>query len=248
MKRIIFSFAIVVLSTSLTACQKKASQEVIHYETRSDIYTHFITDPKTGKEKLIRNYGLGTDELLQSLLLNQEKPSKATLTAFSQLVAEVYHKAMDTSLTPSENTIYAETLGRILGGLMGLRDQVVAKREARFLAGWYDYSELDKRWLALLTDIVSLSTYYPFSENVLEIARGGAVDEFAQSLMQSGYAKQMQDYDLLKDILYLIDRVTSARFNGYVQETGHSVVRSAFDIKLLTARNNMNYQISRRSN
>lgn len=72
-----------VVFISLAACQKPASQEVIQYKTRSDLYTQFISDPQAGKEKLIENYGQGVDKLLQGILLNQEKPSEATLKAFS---------------------------------------------------------------------------------------------------------------------------------------------------------------------
>jgi hypothetical protein len=249
MKRILFSFVVSILCISLIACQKPASQEVIQYETEGNIYTHFISDPQTGKENFIKNYGLGIDELLQGMLLSQEKPSEATLSAFSQLFSEAYRNAIDTNLTPSENTVHAEILGKILGGLMGLRKQVLAKREARFLAGWYDYTELDQRWLALFTDVVLLDQFYGLSGGMIEIARNGAVNEFAETLMQRrGYGKQVQDYDLIEELIYEVSETAVARFNGYRQETGHSVVGSAFDIKLVMAWNDMKHQINKRNN
>lgn len=248
MKRILFSFVALILCISLIACQQNASQEAIQYKTRGDLYIHFVIDPQAGKEKLIENYGLGIDELILSILLSQDKPSEATLKAFSQLFAEVYRNAIDTNLTPSENTTYAEILGKILGGLMGLREQVLAKREARFLDGWYDYTELDKRWLALFTDVARLTLFNKSSKSTTKVAYTGNVNEFVESLIQSNYAGQAKDDDLVEEIIYEVSETIIARFNGYRQETGHSVVGSAFDIKLVMAWNDMKYQINKKSN
>lgn len=248
MKRILFSFVVSILCANLIACQKTASQEVIQYEIRSDLYTRFVTDPQRGKEKLVYDYGLGIDELLQGILLNQEKPSGITLKAFSQLFAEAYRNSIDTNLTPSENTVYAEILGKILGGLMGLREQVLAKREGRFLGGWYDYTELDQRWLALFADVVSLTVFNKASEDIARAVRISNVSEFAESLIHKNYVGQVQNDDLVEEMIYEISEAATARFNGYRQETGHSAVGSAFNIKLVMAWNNMKYQINKRSN
>jgi hypothetical protein len=247
MKRILFGFVVLILCASLIACQKTASQEVIQYETRSDLYTRFVTDPQKGKENFIYDYGLGINELLQGILLNQEKPSVVTLKTFSQLFAEAYRNATDTTLNPSENTTYAEILGKILGGLMGLREQVLAKRKGRFLGGWYDYTELDQRWLALFADVVSLTVFNKASEDITRVVRTD-VSEFAESLIHKNYVGQVQNDDLVEEMIYEISEVATARFNGYRQETGHSVVGSAFSIKLVMAWNDMKHQISRRSN
>jgi hypothetical protein len=160
------------------------------------------------------------------------------LEAFSQLFAEAYCNAIDTNLSHLDNEIYAQILGMIVGGLSGLREQIFIKRKARFLAGWYDYSELDKRWLALFTDIVSLDAFYGLPEDVIKIAHTGAVNEFAESLMQSDYVKQSQDDDLVDEMIYQILDVVMARFNGYNQETKR-LIGTAFKATWVMARINM---------
>lgn len=239
MIRTLICFTLLVVFTSLVACQIKVSQEIIiQNETRSNTYTHFINDPQSGKEKLIENDGQGIDKLLQDILLSHEKPSEATIKAFSQLFAEAYRNAINDKLSQSDNETYAQILGMIVGGLSGLREQVLAKRAARFLAGWYDYTELDKRWLALFTDIVSLDLFYELPEDMVEIARTGAVDEFAESLMQNDYVKRLQNDDLVDKMIYYILDVAIASFNGYKQETERSL-RTMFSSTWVMARSNM---------
>lgn len=128
----------------------------------------------------------------------------------------------------------------IVGSLSGLREQVIVKREARFFAGWYDYTELDQRWLALFTDIVSLGLSYELSEDMVEVACTGAVDKFAKFLIQSNYAKQIQDEDndLIDKMIYQILDVAIAKFNGYKKETERSL-RSVFSATWVTARISM---------
>lgn len=238
MIRILFCAIWFLVFISLVACQKEVSQEIIQDETQSGLYTHFIKDSQCGKEKLIENYGTGIDKLLQDILLGQEQPSEATLKAFSQLFAEAYRNALNDDLSESDNATCAQILGVIVGGLSGLREQVLAERKARFLARWYNYKELDKRWLALFTDIVSLDLLYELPEDIVKIARTGAVNNFAESLMRSDYAKQVQDDDLVDKMIYQILDVVIARFNGYKQETERSL-KTIFSATWVMARSNM---------
>jgi hypothetical protein len=238
MIKILLCLILLVVFINLVGCQKTASQEVIRYETMSDLYMHFTSDPQAGKERLIKNYGQGTGEILQSLLLSQEKPSEATLKAFSQLFAEAYHNATDVDLSNSENETYAQILGITIGSLSALRQQVIVKRKARLLAWQYDYTEIDKRWLALFADIISLAPSYKSSEDIIKIAGTGVVNKFAESVLESNYAKQIQGVDLVDEMIHEVGKTAIANFNGYRQKTRRSL-GTTFKAAWVMARSNM---------
>jgi hypothetical protein len=228
-----WSFLLITL-TGLSACQKNTVTEVIHYEPRDTIYAHFASNPQDGKKALIKNYGQGIEELLKGVLLSQEKPSEQTLKAFSELLSESYYNATNADLSESENIRYAEIFGTTMGSLGGLREQVVTKRKARFLASLYNYTELDQRWLALFTDIVALAPSYETPEDFIRIARTGNVNEFAEYVIQSNYAKQIED-DLVDEMTNQTVGAAIARFNGYTEQTDRFTVGGHFETQLVSA-------------
>lgn len=240
MKILLFIF-LLVGSINLLVYQKNVSQEVIQHEYKSDIYIDFTNNPQSIKEKLKTNDSQAIPELLQGILLNQEKPSEATLKAFSQLFAETYCNATNSDLSRLQNETYTQIFGMIIGSLSGLREQVLSKRQERFLAWRYNYDELDKRWLALFTDIIPLTLSNQLPSNVIKVSRTNFVNEFAESLIKNPYAIQRKD--LVEETIYRIIGAATARFNGYLDETGYFVRRS-FDATRIAAKNDMKHLIN----
>lgn len=234
MIRILFYVVALITIVSLIGCQKNVTQEAIENELISTIYKDFINNPQGAKKQIIETHGQGVHGLLQDILLEKNKPSETTLKAFSQLLAEIYRNAIDTDLSSSENANYAQTLGTIMGSLTGLREEVIVQRHERFLPGWYDYTEFDKRWLALLTDIVSLAPSYKLPEHVIKVAHTGNVTEFSESLIQSEHTKQTKGEDLVTELIHQTVEALIARFNGFVQETERSM-GSIFNITRVSA-------------
>lgn len=247
MTKILCWFTLIVAFVSLVAWQKNASQEVIQYEPRSDVYTHFASDPQSVKEELIKNYGQGIEQLLQGILLSQEKPSDATIHAFSKLIAEVYQNATNSNLSQSENKTHAETLGMILGGLGGLRNEVIAKRKVRFFNWWYDYTELDKRWLALFTDIFFMDLSHESHMKFISTSSTSNVNEVAESLTKINHIKQKKGDDLVGEAIDKIVESVIADFNGYKEKTGRNI-RTVFNGARTAAWSDMKYQINKKSN
>jgi hypothetical protein len=217
-----FFFMLPIFFVSLVACQKTASQEAIQYETRSDVYAHFITDPQTGKEKLIENYGQGTNELLQGILLSNAAPPTSAIDVFSQLFAEAYAKATDKTLSELENARYADVLGGIMGHLTTLRNHVVKRRQRLFLI-MNNYDKFDERWLRLLMDITSLTLPELSIEKKVEFAQPGATDKFKEVLKQSALGVNENKEDYVKSLIYRIEDAVQAGFNGHEQNTGRRV-------------------------
>jgi hypothetical protein len=231
---LLFWFLLLMIFTGLSACQKNTVTEVIQYKHKDSIYADFVNSPQEGKKTLIKNYGQGIEELLKGVLLSQEKPSEQTLKAFSELLSESYYNSTNTDLSEAENVRYAQIFGTMMGSLGGLRGQVVKKRKARFFASLYNYTELDQRWLALFTDLVAHATSYEISENFIRVARTGNVNEFAEYVIKSNYAKQIED-DLVDEMTSQIVGAAIARFNGYTEQTDRFAVRNYFETRLVSA-------------
>jgi hypothetical protein len=167
--------------------------------------------------------------------MSKEIPTEKTLKAFSQLFAEAYRNALNENLSESENENHAQILGTIIGGLMGLREQVLAKRKSRWLAGWYDYTEIDKRWLALLTDIVLLHASHILPKEGIRIAHTGDVNEFSEFMIRSPYAQNIEkEEDLIIKLLDKIVDLTIPKFNRYAKATERSL-GSVFGIARVVA-------------
>lgn len=228
MIKILLYFTLLLIFISLTACQRNVSEEVLEYQPRSDIYARFASDPQQERKALVANHGQGIAQLLQGILLSEATPSEATLKAFSRLFAEAYRHAVNPHLSPFENKNHARILGTIVGELISVRNQVVAERKARSFAMWYDYTALDKRWLGLLTDIIPLALAQELPEQIITVARTGAVEAFAASLLQTNYAHHLQDNndDLVNELLYQLLDTAVAKFNGYEEQTGRDVGNS----------------------
>jgi hypothetical protein len=215
-------FTLLVVLASLVACDRQVSHEVIYFQTTSDVYKRFIDDPQSIQPQLTQYYHQDIPKLLQGILLSQNKPSEATISAFSQLFADAYVKATDHRLSESENVNHASILGFIVGYLTALQDYIDQQRRSHLITWWYDYSEIDKRWLGLFTDIAPLTLSHNLDKKTLEIAQTGAVNDFIEALMQSNFAKRNT-----KNLVYrMIDDTTDAirpRFNGYSKDTSRKI-------------------------
>lgn len=217
-------FILLIGLANLTGIKKQASQEAIHYQANNRFYTHFINNPQSAKKQLYKQrYHQKIPEVLQGILFSKEKLSEATVNAFSQFFAEVYIKATDSSLSELENTRHAHILGVIIGHLTALRNAVIEQRHNRLLAGWYEYSEIDKRWLGLFTNIAPLVLTHRLNEQTLKLAQANNVDKFVDAVSKNDSINRNNNKDLVDVIINQTDGAITARFNGYAQETNRNI-------------------------
>lgn len=223
MDKLFYFLLSVAVCTNLIACKSNNSEEVFQYDAKTDVYTNFISNPSILEKQVIKNDNQTIRELLRGMLLSKESPPESAVKAFSQFFAEANDKAKNAHLSHSDNARYANMLGAVIGNLMSLRRHIVAQRRQRFFSGWSNYQEIDKRWLRLFTDIAPIALVQELPNKVIETARTGDVNAFAESLLQSEYVKQYQNKDLVDMLIDMVTDSISADFNGYEQDTGRRV-------------------------